>query len=868
METPNNITNVNLKTQPLIFPLGEIGARAFAEVIIPLYLPKTLTWQVPQPFAQKIQIGCRVEVSLGKNKKYAGVVKSLHNNAPYGFEPKPIINLLDDSPIVYEHQLKLWNWIADYYACTEGEVMGVALPAYLKLSSETIIYHNEESEIDVQGLSDSEFIIAEALDIKKELKLLEVQKLLDSIKVYPIIKSLIDKGICYVQDNLGEKYKPRLENFIDLHADYRNEAALEKLVNSWSKAPKQLDLLLAFLHIEKNDGAVLQSALIKKANTTAAILKGLIDKNILTVEKKNIDRLANLPKCSLIDFELNPDQKKALAEVENSFTQKEVCLLHGVTGSGKTMVYIKLIEALIRNGEQALFLLPEIALTSQIIRKLQHHFGGHVGIYHSKFNPNERVELWNKVRTGEILLVVGARSALFLPFNNLKLIIVDEEHDTSFKQHEPAPRYHARDAAIFYAHSCKAKVLLGSATPSLETYFNAKEGKFGLVELNERFGNIDLPDIELIDLKLPPIFAPVKVLPNLPGTIIDENLPEKETKVFNNKTDKIILTPTLQLAIANTILQKKQVIIFQNRRGYSPYQVCQTCGWIPQCEHCDISLSYHKATNKLHCHYCGSTYAVAKNCIACGNQNFTQKNFGTERIEEALEEVFPDARIQRMDTDSVKGKNSHEALIKMFEQGRIDILVGTQMVVKGLDFDHVGLVGIIDADAILSFADFRVHERAFQLMEQVSGRAGRKGEKGKMLVQIRNIHHPLLPVLQAHDYKKLYETEIETRRQFFYPPYSRIIIIECRHVDKQIAQDAAQLLANGLHQQYQKFLNGPAEPAVNRIRNQYIFELMLKLPKQIALLQQCKKHIKEMADELQHLKQFKSVKVIIDVDAI
>ena len=827
-----------IDTQPTsMFP---DNATQFAEVIVPLYLPKTLTWSVPPELHNKIKVGCRVEVSVGRHKKYAGIVKRVHENKPAAFDPKPILNLLDEDPVVYEPQLKLWKWIADYYVCTEGDVMTVALPAHLKLSSETILQYNEEHGFDLAQLSDNEYLVAEALEIKKELKLPEVQQLLDISHVYPVVKKLIEKKICIVWEALAEKFRSKKENYVLLNPAYHNEDALEKLVNEWSKAPKQLDLLLAFLHFSKTTGEVTQSALIKKANATPAHLKGLVEKNVLLVERRDVDRLPQLPKDIKINYDLSEAQQTALQQIKNIFNEKEVCLLHGVTGSGKTLLYINLIAEQIKQGKQALFLLPEIALTSQIIRRLQQHFGGYIAVYHSKFNANERVEIWNKVKTGEVKVVLGARSSLFMPFRDLSLIVVDEEHDASFKQHEPNPRYHARDAAIFYAAIIGAKVLLGSATPSLESYYNAHQGKFGLVELNERFGNIELPAIELIDLR----------------------------HIINKDKSKVIISPAMQAAMQQTMDAGKQVILFQNRRGYSPYQICATCGWIPHCQHCDVSLSFHKATNKLHCHYCGTTYPVAKTCAACGSSNFMQKNYGTEKIEETVEAMFPDAKVARMDIDSVRGRNSHDTLIKMFEQQRVQVLVGTQMVVKGLDFDHVGLVGITDADGIMAFADFRVNERAFQLMEQVSGRAGRKHEKGHVMVQATNVSHPLYTLLQQHNYKGFYDIEIQNRKLYFYPPFSRIITIQCKHVDQATAKEAAQLLANGLLQTFDKYLNGPAEPAVNRVRNQFIFEMMLKLPRQNALLDQCKRRIKDLVVELQHLRQFAKVSVIVNVDAM
>ncbi len=811
----------------------------YAEVLIPLALPKNYTWAVPERLADKVVAGARVEVVL-KNKKYAGLVKRLHTNAPTAFEPREILNVLDTEPIIYPQQLQLWEWMAGYYLCSEGEVMQAALPTHFKLSSETVLLYNEEAGDDFTELDNDEFVVAEALLLKKELKLVEVQQLLDVSHVYPVIKRLLDKRVCFVWEELRTTFKEKKENFILLHPKYEAEEQLADLLNNWTKAPKQMELLLAFLHLLKTEGEVTQPALLKKAGATAAQLKGLEEKGVLLIEKRSVDRIKQLPKNILIDFELSNAQQSTLRQVNDILKEKNVCLLHGVTSSGKTQVYIKLIEDYVRQGKQVLYMLPEIALTAQIIRRLQKHFGGYIHIYHSKFSQNERVEIWNKVKSGEAKIVIGARSSLFLPFRELGLIVCDEEHDASFKQQDPAPRYHARDAAVYFASLFAAKVVLGSATPSLESYYNTQTGKYGLAELNERFGNIALPKIEIIDTKL------IKT-------------PDKS---------KVIISPALEEAITGSLEQQRQVILFQNRRGYAPYQVCQSCGWIPHCKQCDVSLTYHKIKGKLVCHYCGTVYPLVHTCEACGNHLFAQQNFGTERIEEALQELFPAARIARMDVDSVKGKHGHDALIQQFEQQRIDILVGTQMVVKGLDFENVALVGILDGDAILGFTDFRVSERGFQLMEQVSGRAGRKDQQGRVIIQVRNTSHPVLQKVQQHDYKGFYLEEIESRRLFFYPPFSRITNLLFRHKDANTVAGAAHFFAAQLKPYLGSYMIGPAAPVVNKVRNLFLMELMLKLPKDGATLQQCK-HLIYTSTALMHAdKKYRSVQVVPDIDAV
>jgi primosomal protein N' (replication factor Y) len=815
------------------------GTNVYAEVIIPLNLPLNYTWHIPGEFINKVTVGVRVEVQL-KNKRYSGIIKEIHQNKPGAFQPKDIINILDEEPLLYPLQIKLWEWMASYYMCSEGDVMQAALPSYFKLSSESILSINEEFGDDFSGLSDNEYIIAEALLLKRELKMSEVQQLLDAVHVYPIVKKLIDKKVCVVWEALNNKYKEKTETYVTLHPEYHNEEKLAELLNNWSRAPKQMELLLSYLHLIKTVGEVTQAELLKKANASVAQLKGLADKNIIKVEKRSLDRVPSLPKDIMIDFTLSDAQLLAADDVLQVFNEKAVCLLQGVTASGKTQIYITIIEQYIKSGKQVLYMLPEIALTAQIIRRLQKHFGGYIAIYHSKFNPSERVEIWNKIKSGETKVVLGARSSLFLPFKDLGLVIIDEEHDSSYKQQEPAPRYHARDAAIYYASLFNAKVLLGTATPSIESYYNCEEGKYGLVVLTERYGNVKLPKIQIVDVKM-------------------------YGSKYNNK---VILTPILITAIEESLAQGKQVILFQNRRGYTPYQICGICGWIPNCDQCDVTLTYHKAKNKLQCHYCGTNYPVVLTCAACGSHNFFQKNFGTEKIEETLVEQFPNAKVARMDYDSVRGKHDHDTLIKLFEQKKIDILAGTQMVVKGLDFEHVNLVGIVDADGILNFTDFRVNEKAFQLIEQVSGRAGRREEQGQVIIQVSNTKHPVLDFVKQHDYVKMFDFEIENRHNFFYPPFSRIILLTFKHKEKHVAEEAANIMSQSLSNLYSKYLSGPAEPVVNRVRNLYLFELLLKLPKDTQFIQQCKRDILQQEAIIHSNKRYRGVVVAAAVDAV
>lgn len=799
---------------------------------------------MPDQFLETAIPGCRVEVNLGKNRKYAGIIKRIHSQAPELIDAKDILNVLDVEPVVHDQQLKLWEWIANYYMCSEGEVMAAALPAHFRLSSETTLVFNEEAGEDFTDLSDDEFLVVDALILKKELKISEVQEILDATHVYPVINNLIQKRICYVWEALKETYTPKKESYVLLCPEYSSEAALEQLLNDdkrLQRAEKQMELLLAYLHFQRTEGEITKPSLLKKSGASDAQLKGLVEKGILQIERRNVDRIKTLPKDININFELSPAQTIAFKSIKENLQTKNVCLLHGVTSSGKTEIYIRLIEEQIKQGKQVLYMLPEIALTSQTIRRLQKYFGGHIGVYHSKFSQNERVEIWNKVRRQELKIVLGARSAIFLPFNDLGLIICDEEHDTSYKQIEPAPRYNARDTAIFmqtlFEH---CKVVLGSATPSLESYNNATKGKYGLVALTERFGSVELPPIEIVD-----------------------------TRRFKRQDiHGEIITPPLHDAIQQIVNKKRQVILFQNRRGYTPYQRCNSCGWIPKCKYCDVSLTFHKFHNKLVCHYCGTTYPPMNTCAVCGNHDFVQKQFGTERIEELLSELFPDANTGRMDIDTVRGKHAHEQLIQSFEQGKFDILVGTQMVVKGLDFENVDLVGILDADGILSFADFRVNERAFQLIEQVSGRAGRKTGNSKVLVQTAQPLHPVLLQVQQHDYKTMYSDEIAKRQQFAYPPFTRIIKLTFKHKIKDVVHDAAGIFASTLQNRYQAYITGPSEPVVGKVRNQYLMEMLLKLPASQKIILQCKRDILTQVAALHQEKRYRSVVVVPDVDAL
>ena len=812
----------------------------YAEVILPLALPRNYTYHVPEGMDALIRPGMRVAVQFAVKKKYAALVSRLHDERPGNYATKPILQLLDEEPILYAAQLKFWNWLASYYMCTEGEVMNAALPARLKLSSETILIFNGAYGEEFGNLDEDEYLVAEALSIKKELTVGKVQELLDKASVFGVIRRLMEKGICLIQEDLRESFRIREENFITLDPRYMEEEQLKSLFEEMGKAPKQLELLMAFLHLKRTQGEVKQTELLEKSGAKYAQLKGLMEKKVLLPERRRLDRVSLAYEGVREETMLSEDQGRCYDRICSLFTEKPVVLLQGVTSSGKTLVYIRLIADYLQQGKQVLYLLPEIALTAQIIRRLQRHFGEKVGVYHSRFSDNERVELWQKVKSGEIRVILGARSALLLPFGELGLIILDEEHDSSFKQQEPAPRYHARDAAIYYAGVLGARVLLGSATPSLESYHHALSGKYGLAELKERFGGSLMPEMVLVNA----------------------------LHSARSSSSQTFITPELQAEITRVLAQDKQVILFQNRRGFAPCQVCTTCGWINHCAHCEVSLTYHKLREKLQCHYCGRQYPLGRICGACGSPTLVLKGFGTEKVEDDIISLFPSARVARMDVDSIRSKHGHQKLIHSFEQRRVDILVGTQMVVKGLDFDHVALVGILNADSLLNFPDFRSGERAFQIMEQVSGRAGRKENRGKVIIQTLNPKHPILEFVLHHDYRAMYEAEIEHRRQFRFPPFFRLVRITLKHKNQQLAEEASRRLFSLLPPAIRDSALGPAAPYISRIRNYYIFELLFRLPLQSAQIILIKKQLKEAFQSLHEEKKFSRVFLIPDVDVV
>ena len=810
----------------------------FIDVILPIPIQKTFTYTVTEDEAKFLQKGMRVAVSFGKTKMYTGLVFNIHQTAPTLYEAKDIYQILDEEPLVNERQLQHWQWISSYYMCSIGDVYRASLPSAFLLESETIIIKNDK-DIDESDLLDDEFLIYEALQHQSQLTIHQVSDILGKKKVMPIVNSLINKSVIIVQEEIYEQYKPKLVRYVRLHQNYTNNDSLEDLLSELSRAKKQRTAVLSFFQLLAAKKPIKAKDLEEKAQVSSSILKSLVEKNIFEFYHIKIDRISF--KGEVNDLKkLNNFQEIALKEIKESFKNKDVTLLHGITSSGKTEVYTKLIQEVLDQGKQVLFLLPEIALTTQIITRLQIYFGNKISVFHSKYSINERVEVWRNVleNKSKAQIILGARSSVFLPFSNLGLIIVDEEHETSYKQFEPSPRYNARDAAIVLAKIHKAKILLGSATPSLESYFNAKQNKYGLVELNRRHGNVLLPKIELIDVK--------------------EKYRIKEMNGhFSNRMLKLI-----QDALDN----KEQVILFQNRRGYSPVVECKTCGVSPECPNCDVTLTYHKFKHELRCHYCNYLRAMPNSCGACGSNTLDTKGFGTEQIELELKKLFPNFKIGRMDLDTTRGKHGYQRIIGAFESKEIDVLVGTQMLSKGLDFDNVSLVGVLNADTMLNFPDFRAHERAYQMMVQVSGRAGRSRKQGNVAIQTYNPLHQILQQVSTTNYVNMYDEQLQERWQYNYPPYYRLMKITLKHRDYNKVDSGINWLFKALQQSFGDYVLGPSAPAVSRIRNQYIKNLIIKIPPKQSLAE-TKKHITKIRNTFEAVKDFRPIRFITDVDA-
>lgn len=814
----------------------------FVDVILPLPLEGTFTYRIPRELEKEAQVGKRVIVQFGNKKLYTGIIEKLHHTPPTNYQAKYITDLLDDHPIIFQHQLDFWHWIREYYMCHLGEVMNAAIPSGLKLSSETRLAVHPDYSGEIEDMQEEELHVLEALQANAFLTMDEIAAVVRKTHVHPIIRGLIAKQAIIQFEELQHKFKPKTVFVYQLADWLQSEEAMKQAFESLERAQKQLDALMIFLQLSRTskdkEGRVKRKSLLLEGASIAAVA-GLEKKEILIRSVEEVGRLTDRSSWTEGGVELTEEQQTAFDKINEQFVDKHSVLLHGVTGSGKTEIYIQLIEGILKNGKQVLYMLPEIALTTQIIQRLQEHFGEEVGIYHSKMSDNERVEVWQKQMSDKPYgVILGARSSLFLPFSKLGFVIVDEEHEHTFKQYDPAPRYHARDSAAFLSRKMGAKLLLGSATPSIEAYYNGKKGKIGLVHLTQRYGGIKLPHIEICDLKL-----------------------ERKALTMRGPFSSQLLQ-----RIGQTLNRRQQVIIFQNRRGYSSFIECNNCGWVPDCVNCDISLTYHKYSQDVRCHYCGHADKVPHVCPKCDSTHVKTKGFGTEQIEEDLAKHFPEASVARMDMDTTRGKHAYQRIISDFEEQRIDILVGTQMVTKGLDFDHVGLVGILSADQLLNYPDFRSYERAYQLMAQVSGRAGRKGKQGLVVVQTSDPTHFIIEKVVVNDYQGMFESEMVQRKQYRYPPYIKLIRITIKHRERDKVDRASEALAAELIPIPEKIMLGPEYPLVQRIRNQYHKQIILKMGG--TDMKGRKQRIFDIIREVRSRKEFRSVYFQPDVDPI
>lgn len=815
----------------------------FAEILLPVAVPNSYTYRLPRAMESYVQKGVRVVVPFGqKNKLLTGIVLSVHESPPSAYTAKYIDSLLDDKPVVTEKQIDFWNWMSEYYLCTRGEVLLAALPVGLRLSSESKYVPNPAFDGDTSAFTERETTIFELLNKREVLTFDELTAILEVKNLQPSLKNLLNGGAIQVFEDLKERYKPRIEYFLHLNEAYTSESGLQAAFEMLSRAAKQQEALMVFAQLSNafsgDHMAVKRTVLQKKAGISSAIVGELIKKDILLLEERDVSRLPEVPESESEPISLNEAQAKALLEIRTHHATKATVLLHGVTSSGKTEIYIELIHEVLRQGKQVLFMLPEIALTTQMIARLQQHFGKNVLVYHSKFNQNERVEIWNKVmdaRPGEGNLILGARSTVFLPFQDLGLVIIDEEHEISFKQFDPAPRYQARDAALVLAALHGAKSILGSATPSYETLYNARSGKYGYVALNERYGGRPLPAIQMASLHKK----------NAPSGYFTRELLDE---------------------IKSALDVKDQVILFQNRRGYAPVLICEMCGWAPECTQCDVSLTFHKVLHRLVCHYCGSRYYLPQICAGCGSHKLKLSGFGTERIEEEIGIHFPDAKIARLDLDSTRTKNAYSEILSDFEDGFIDILIGTQMVTKGLDFGKVNLVGILNADLLLRFPDFRATERAYQLMTQVAGRAGRREKRGKVIIQTYDPNQWVLGKVRESKYDDVAKHELTERRNFAYPPFTRLILLTFRHGRSELVDFCASEFFNELRIFLpESAVLGPEYPRVAKVKNKYNKNIILKIGRELSVAD-VKRKLVDHANRFFKRAEFRAVRLIINVD--
>lgn len=818
----------------------------FVDVVLPLAVHNTFTYRVPYELNDTLKKGVRVVVPFGRAKLQTGIVIRIHEEIPKAYQAKYIESVLDDEPIITGSQYQLWQWISQYYMAPIGDVMNAALPSNFKLGSETKIVLHPEAEVNSELLTDREYQVFEALDIQGELTLKDISDILQIKTIQPVIKALIDKRVVITTEELNVKYTPKTQAFVTLTEDFQDQDNLEVLLNDYSSSKrkaKQVDAVLMFLKLggfKQNVSVPIAKKVLEEHDVSASSLQTLEKDGVFEIQRMEVSRISGFDKIVVERKVLSEAQQTALDEVKTAFEDKDVALLHGVTGSGKTEIYVELIQEQIAAGKQVLFLIPEIALTTQLIDRLSNYFGDRIGVYHSRFNQNERIEIWNSMLKGDMSrfsIIVGARSAVFLPFKNLGLVIVDEEHESSFKQYDPSPRYNGRDVAIVLSSLHKAKVLLGSATPSFESYYNATEGKYGLIELHKRFGDVLMPEIMTANLK----------------------------KEKRNKTMRAEFSSFLMEHIEKALLNKEQVILFQNRRGYNPIWACEVCGWTPECKNCDVSLTYHKHKNILSCHYCGYFIAPIGACPSCGSNRLNMIGFGTEKIEDELSILIPKARVQRLDLDTTRTKNSYQRILTDFDNREIDILVGTQMVTKGLDFDNVSLVGILDADAMLRRPDFRAFERSYQLMSQVAGRAGRKSKRGTVIVQTMDPDNWVIRHVIDHDFTGFYKNEIIERKNYAYPPFFKIIQFTIKHRKAEDLSAISAEFADELRKLFGDRILGPEFPPVQRIHNYYLKVVRLKLERNANQVK-VKSRVQELINTFFATPRNKSCRIQIDVD--
>lgn len=808
----------------------------FADVVLPLPLQGLYTYSIPAELQNSVSEGSRVIVQFGKKKFYTAIIFKIHTKNENKLPVKEITALLENYPIVTRIQLKFWEWMAMYYMCSLGDVYRAALPSALKLESETRVLLNPDF-VGEEPFTGNELKVFHSLSADKPQTIAEIQKLSGVTNAIQPVKSLVDKQAAFISEDIHNSYSAKKQPIVHFAKEYTEEELLT-ILDDLNRAKKQQQLFSSFIHIQESNNLITKKQLLEESGASPAVLSELVKKGYLKISEQEISRFDYGETDIESAYPLNEYQLKALEEITESFKEKDVTLLHGVTSSGKTEIYIQLIKEAISKGRQVLYLLPEIALTTQITDRLKAVFGNKLAVYHSKFNDNERAEVWNNMlKNDETQVVLGARSAIFLPFSNLDLIIVDEEHESSYKQQDPAPRYNARNAAIVLGSIYKAKILLGTATPAIETYNNALSGRYGLVKLTKRHENIELPQIEVVNTK----------------------------ELRRKKQMKSILSPPLTDKMKEALSNKEQIILFQNRRGFSSMVECKNCSWTPHCRHCDVSLTYHKSLRLMVCHYCGSTYDVPSVCPECQTPTLDNLGYGTERIEEEVAEACHEAALARMDFDTTRGKKSYERIISDFENGVTDVLIGTQMVSKGLDFDNVSVVGILNADNLLNYPDFRAYERAFQLMTQVSGRAGRKNKQGIVFLQTSHPINPVINFVKNNDYESFYHQQMEERKLFRYPPFFRLINIVLRGRDESLVDNAAKLFALSLKESFGERILGPGKPPVPRVQSLYISHIMLKIENQ-ASIQKVRENIYYHQSKVLSNPLFKSILLHYDVD--